>query len=448
MTSIAPPPNAAPHDEIELLAIIRSIWSQKLVVGAMMALCAMIASIFAFNMTPEYKVSTVLRPAPLNDLDELNRTKIYHLTPEEALKRVGASLDSYDTRLSYFRSSQILQAEFRKGDRTVEQAFEEFNSKALKLIHPDARKSDPLNVFVGVDLQYPEGMDGKSVLNNFVLFAIESERQRASRDLEVMVLNRIREVDAALKSARVDYSASKDGQIAELLESDTLQRARLNDELRALRLQLKLRRENRIAELDEAAVIARSLGLKRPSTPSSMSEVGSETSGNVIRTEVTNQRIPLYFMGTDALQAEQQALRRRTSDDFADPRISEVRKELALLETNRKVQVLNARKNEDLFLKGIESLRAERTRLSAINTDLSKLKLVDIDRLAVEPLYPVEPKKSLIIIIGIVLGFVLGILVALLKYALVGRPIEMKEVAFTSLPHVSQSEASALVTLK
>lgn len=201
--------------------------------------------------------------------------------------------------------------------------------------------------------------------------------------------------------ASVDYSAGKDTRIAELLEADMLECARLNDDLRALRLQLRLRRDNRIALLGEAIAIAQSLGLKRPSTPSSMGQARPESTGNVIHTEVINQQIPLYLMGTDALEAEQRALRSRTSDDFSDPRVAQIRKELLLLENNRKVQMLRSRQNEELFLKGIEALRAERARLAAINTDMANLELVVTDRQAVEPLEPVwPPSKPLIILVG------------------------------------------------
>lgn len=60
------------------------------------------AAAYAFSVTPEYNVSSVLRPAAINELDALNRSDIYQLPPSEALKKVGASLESYDTRLGFF----------------------------------------------------------------------------------------------------------------------------------------------------------------------------------------------------------------------------------------------------------------------------------------------------------------------------------------------------------
>ncbi len=55
--------------------------------------------------------------------------------------------------------------------------------------------------------------------------------------------------------------------------------------------------------------------------------------------------------------------------------------------------MLRKRENEEIFLKGVEPLRAERIRLENISTDLSQLRLVSIDRFAVEPVNPVAPKN-------------------------------------------------------
>nr|MDH2557789.1 Wzz/FepE/Etk N-terminal domain-containing protein [Pseudomonas sp. Hg5Tf] len=428
---------------MDVLAILQSLWRRKILIAAVAMLFGLVAAAYAFSVTPEYQVNTILRPAALNDLDALNRSKVYSLPPGQALIRVGAALDSYETRLGYFRSNAELQAVFSTSGRTAEQAFEAFNRDALKLVQPDPKKSDLLSSFIGLELRYPQGVNGKEALNGLVQYAIESERRQISEDLKVIIDNRIKEVDAQLAVARVDYDVGKEGQIAELLEADNLERARLIDELKALRVQLKLRREDRIAQLSEAIAIARSLGLRKPSTPSAMGRSEVEGTGNVIRTEVNNQQIPLYFMGTDALEAEQQVLRKRTSDDFVDPRIAQIRKELMMLGSNRKVQMLQQRQNEELFVKGIEALRAERSRLMTIPTDMTGLRLVSIDRLAVEPISPIKPKKSLIIALGLILGGVVGSLIVLLRYAFKMRRYERARIAIAPMPSTFDAEVNS-----
>jgi LPS O-antigen subunit length determinant protein (WzzB/FepE family) len=147
-----------------------------------------------------------------------------------------------------------------------------------------------------------------------------------------------------------------------------------------------------------------------------------------MRTEINNQQIPLYFMGVDALKAERAALMARKSDDFTEGRISQIAKELQLLKSNRQIEVLNQRKNEDIFLAGIEPLRAEIARLKNLNVNLDNLKLVVIDRQALEPLQPVKPKKTLIILFGLIAGGLLGGVIALTRGWAASRP------AMVSLP--------------
>jgi LPS O-antigen subunit length determinant protein (WzzB/FepE family) len=156
--------------------------------------------------------------------------------------------------------------------------------------------------------------------------------------------------------------------------------------------------------------------------------------GNVIRTEVNNQQIPLYFMGSEALEAERNALLQRRSDDFTEPRIAQIAKELQLLANNRQIEVLNKRENEDLFLKDLAIWREEATRLRNLNVDVSSLKLVSIDQVALEPLRPIKPKKALILALGLVLGGMLGLFITLLRNVLRRAPLRN---------HSSQSNVSA-----
>ncbi|MFJ3076105.1 Wzz/FepE/Etk N-terminal domain-containing protein [Pseudomonas sp. NPDC087029] len=448
MTSISSIPSVSVRDEVDLLALLQVIWRKKAQIATVAVASGLVAAAYAFLVTPEYEVSTLLRTAAINDLDALNRTKIYKLPPEQALNRLGASLDSYDTRLGYFRTNEELQAAYLESGRTQEQAFEDFNRNALKVVQPDPKKTNLLAKFIGVDMRYPAGVDGKAVLNGLVQYAVQREREQISQDLKVIIDNRVKELDGQLAVVRVDYEANKQSRIAVLREDDVLKRAQLNDELRALRVQLKQRRDDRIALLNEAISIARTLGLKKPSTPSSMGMSEADSGANVIRTEINNQQIPLYFMGTDALEAEKQALRNRSSDDFVSPRVSEIRKELLMLEQNRKIQALEQRKNDELFLKNIEGLRAERARLLSIDTDMSDLRLVVVDRAAVEPLRAVFPKKSLVIAMGLAIGVLIGVVFVLIRHTMRMRTRENEALRGEILPVAQILPAEALPSAK
>ncbi len=399
-------------DEIDLVELFHSLFKQKYLILAVAAVVTLIAATYAFLATPYYQVQSVLRPVDRGSLDELNGTGVYELTPVEALNRVGAGLSSYENRLAFFRSNQNLFTGLIEPGRSLEQIFEEFNSSAFTMLQVDPKKATGQSEFVGLSLTYPRGVDGVEVVNGLVAFVLDVERARIDADLKVLIANRLFNIEQKIEAARASYDASKQAQIAVLLEQDTLRRAQLQDELQALRVELKTRRQSRIMVLDEAIQVAESLGIEKPTTPSSMSD--SQRQGQVVRTEINSREIPLYFMGREALKAERDALNTRRSDDFIEPRVSEIEKELALLSHNRQVEVLEKRDNEDLYLKDLAEWRQEAAQLKGIKFDSSQLRLVRLDQQALAPLSAVKPKKALVIVLGLGVGLMLGVFVALL----------------------------------
>ncbi len=405
-----------PSDEIDLFELFHAIWKQKrLVIG-----CTMLAGLlgvgYAFLAPRVYQVSSVLRPAAINELDALNRSEVYKLPPADALAKVGTRLDSYEARLGFFRDNPALFEAFQQPGQSLEQSFEAFNRNAINLVLPGSNKADALNSYIRLEMQYPQGVDGVAILNGFVDYAIAMERQQVGADLKVIVNNRLNELNGKIDAARTNYETGKASKIARLLEADKVKRAQLQDELTALRLQMKMERANHLAELEEAISIASSVGIKSPTAPSAMGADAYRGSTQVMRTVVTNQKLPLYFMGSEVLEAERNALRRRTNDDFTNPRVAEIGKELRMLDINREVEVLASRENEDVFLQNVEPLWAEEARLRGLNIDMSALKLVTVDRQAQEPLSPIKPRGAMIIALSVAAGLMLGVLFALIRH--------------------------------
>lgn len=409
-------PRETRSDEIDLVELFHKLWQQKfLIIGCTLAV-TICAAAYAFLATPYYEVQSVLRPAALKELDELNSTGVYSLTPEDALKRVGAALDSYSTRAEFFRNNPELFANLKGLNKSLEQRFETFNAESFALLQPDPKRTDNLSAYVGLKLVYPETLDGVAILNGIVLQAIIDERQRVALDMEGVIQNRLNKIERQMAAARASYEAQKEATIAKLKEDDKLQRAILQDELKALRTELRTRRQNRIAQLNEAITIAKALGITKPTNPTSLS--GSDSTaqgqGSVFRAEVINQQFPLQFMGTEALEAERAVLLKRKSDDYTEPKIAKIQNKLQMLEHNRQVEMMQGRENEDLFLAKLSEMREEAARLRSINLDLDQLNLVRVDRPAVKPLNPIKPKKGLIIVFGGALGALLGVLVMLI----------------------------------
>ena len=404
----------ANSDDIDLFELCQSIWQEKNLIVIITAVVTALALIYALKATPVYQVQTIIKPAATKDLDELNGIDIYNLSPAEALIQVGASLESYETRLGYFKANQKLFEPLLVPNKSLEQSFERLNRENIKVLKTDAAKGNDFAKYVGIQLQYPKGVDGTTIANGFIEHAIKLEKQRIAANLETVINNQLERLARKISNARAGYETSKEADIAQLTEKDVLKKAKLNDELLALREELKVRRQNRIMQLDEAISIAKSLGIKKPSTPSSMANE-TRSSSNVIRTEVNSQQNPLYFMGTDALNAERTALMARENDDFTSDRIVGINTELKLLEHNRQIEVLKARENEDLFLTELAENRKEIYRLKSLTVNMDNLRLVRIDQSAIEPMSPIKPNKKMIVAVGIVLGGMLGVFAALIR---------------------------------
>ncbi|MHC8355023.1 GNVR domain-containing protein [Pseudomonas sp. LB3P81] len=432
------------HEGIDTYALLKIIAQQKIIIAVVTALTVLIAYIYCLLAPVQYQVSSVLRPAALNELDALNRSEVYKLPPNDALSKVGGALESYETRLGFFLANQSLFQKFDRPGRSLEHSFEEFNRDSVKLSLSDPKRTESGNGYITVELSYPEDVDGVAILNGLVSYAISAEREQIEADLKVIVTNRLNELKGKIDAARSNYETEKDAKIAFLLEADGVKRAQLQDELKALRQQLKTRRNDRITQLNEAITIAESLGIRKPTSPSALADVDGSISSSVLRVGVTNQQVPLYFLGVEALDAERRVLQHRMSDDFTEARIAQITKELSLLQSNHQVEILAQRKNEDMFLSDIQSLRAEAVRLRNLDIDISRINLVTIDRQALTPLAPVKPKKSIIIVLAVILGVVLGSVLVLIRHSLVVR--QSPQLSAANVVHDSISDDRSLIS--
>lgn len=400
------------NDEIDLGELMRALWARKKLIIGVTAVVTLLAAAYALLATKYYRTQSTLRPVAMNVLDELNASGLYELTPEEALQRVGAGISSYEYRLEYFNANQELFGPDAMSDgQTAEQALNQIIDD-FEILRPDPKRTDGGFSYVGLAYTYPWGVKGADIVNGLIQYVIQQERAALAEDVEVIIRNRLAKLEQRMASERAAYQANKQAKIASLSEADALKRAQLQDELNSLRKQLRTRRDDRIAQLNEAITIAKDLGIDKPSTPSTLADSAPMAgSGNVIRTEVNNQQIPLYFMGTEALEAERNALQKRRSDEFTEPRIAKLHADLRLLERNREVELLKQRADEDVYIENYAKWSQEAAALKGLNLDLNALKLVNIDRQAIYPRSAVRPKVLSIIVSGFVAGGVIGVFI-------------------------------------
>lgn len=418
------------NDEIDLFELIAELWKEKIVIGAAALLFGVLAVLYALIATPVYKVETIVDPISDNKIQELNIPGVYSLSPTKALRDVANQLNSYTFRYGFYKNHPELFPELAGVDEQKrEQFFKKFDAANIKIAMPKVEGDDTnLNDrnILRLEVTYSKN-NGVDIANQLIQSAILKEKENIAETLEVIIREKTRNLERDIEIARVGYQTSKEASIARLEESDELQRIQLEDELVVLREALKKNRENRIKVLDEAIAVAERLNIRKPTSPTSLADRNTEVvdiqqpSGNIIRTEVNSSQPPLYFMGTEALTAEKEILQARESDDFTSVRIVEIEKQLRLLESNRKIEILKNRQEEDLFLEELAGYHKSLAKLQNIDLDLDQIDIVEIDEYAIEPLSPIKPKKKLIVIIGFLLGGMLGVGAALVRIVIRNR---------------------------
>lgn len=390
--------------------IIRALWGQRILVAFVAVTIAGLALAYAMLVQPIFRATTVLQPVSIAQLESLGRSGLYDLTPSSALSRIASALDSYEARSGYFKE-WVASHPSSADNQDIDKMFLKYD-KALDVTVSDVAKSPRPQVVVAFD--YAKGVAGADYLNGYVNYVLGREAAVINREIKSIIAERLSEAELTLGTARAAYQVSKASRIAQLRENDDIRRAQLNDELKALRQQLKIARQDRIALLGEAEGIARSLGIQKLVTPSSLAQLSG--SGNVIRAELNYNQNPLYFMGVEALQAERNALASRKSDDFTEPRIAQIVKELAMLSSNREAQAIAERVDADLFIVDAEASRRELARLQALKKSIEIGVIAKVDRPAFISDEPVKPNRFAIITMGVIFGVVIGLLVALVRF--------------------------------
>jgi len=147
------------------------------------------------------------------------------------------------------------------------------------------------------------------------------------------------------------------------------EKQQIEQQIEQLRQNALLQRQDKIQQIKEQMNIARKLNIHT-----------SKRTGSSLASADGKELPPHYSEGTKALQIKLDTLTRRKSDD---PYIAELR-----------------------------PLQARLTVLKKAKIDASQVRAFNIDQEALEPKFPVKPRKKLIAILGFIIGLMLSVFAA------------------------------------
>ncbi len=360
----------ASEDEIDLFELWEGLVQEKLTILYSFLVVVLAATIYVFTVTPVYQAKTYLLPPdaadviPMNVLAEVLGAREGENTINSAFNSVDSVFQSFEALLT---SRRVLKEVFDQYGldeiyapniqaltgteqlKAKQKAFEQFIN-AFSVVSVN-KKDEKLGVIAQLSLALGDAKVSE-VLNELVFKA----KQRTIREMTSKII--------AEKEARIRLIQQK---------------------ISGARQVEKDRRLDRIAQLSEAIAITKQLNLKKP--------LSAGTSLNIHNLNESGQseRVALYLLGSDLLEAEK--------------------------------HVLEQRKNDDAFIKHLRGWQEQLQLLKSLKVEPALFGVVQIDQEAMFA-EKVKPKKSLILAVAGVLGIMLGIFIALIRRAIKKRKEE------------------------
>ncbi|MDE1462291.1 Wzz/FepE/Etk N-terminal domain-containing protein [Spartinivicinus poritis] len=305
--------------EVDLIELIGVFYKYKYTVFISIAVSLLFGLVYISFRTPIYKAEVIISEPLKSQIIELEIENIYKVTAEDvflslknALKNNKYLLEFYTINESVFNGYKI------DSENNIE--FELIKiARKWKLINEVDNNNEP-NRIVNYIIKYPKGVEGHILLNNYINFVANKEREIVIDEFDKMLEVEIDKISGKIKSNKIAYDIKK----------------QLN-----------------MGHLSEAIIIAKKIGIDKPYFLNNKSEVGT---GNILKAEINNNN-PLYYRGYDALEAEKKVLMERKNEKKFFPKIIELESKLSLLKNKKintdKIQVVNwiqkaYRSNEEL----------------------------------------------------------------------------------------------------
>ncbi|EJM23605.1 chain length determinant protein [Pseudomonas sp. GM21] len=349
MSQIPPVSSNIPSDEIDLVELLEHLWKQKLLIALVTLIITVVAASYAFLSAPVYEAKTNLLPPRLADIAGYNLGRAEAGLPVFTVEKIYSiftrNLRSENQRNSFFEQIYLPAQAAEDGSETKNQLREAFNKK-LVVSNPDVK-------------------------NNPDRFEVAAQSAVSSRAAEWANLY----VERAASKTRQDMADTAATEISTRVKS-------IRSQVEVLRESAKKLREDRIARLSEALIVADKVGVQAPqvkaSRTSSDGELEQFIDGNL-----------MYMRGAKAIRAE--------------------------------LAVLQSRTNDDPFMADLRELENQLNFLAKVSISPDGVAVFTLDSAAEVPETPIKPKKALILALGLVLGGMLGAFIALIRGMLVKR---------------------------
>jgi chain length determinant protein (polysaccharide antigen chain regulator) len=298
--------------------------------------------VYALQLTPIYKAEALLLPPKQKDIQSLNVQGLEGQGQGQGLQKVHVV--TVFTAFKNNLSSRTLQKKFIK------------EKGLMELLAPDrTQESRDENIY--------EGFANMFKIKNFKIENEENTSFSMESDDPLIAAEWINSYIEFIDTETIRVL------VVNVQNSIAVQVRDIEYKVGSKRKMAKQRREDQIFRFDEAAVIARSLGVR------DRIDVTNVVQNNQLNSSTYST--PLYYRGFRALSSESETLKNRKSDDP--------------------------------FIEGLRDLQEELALLRSIKIEAEGMHAVTVDQAAYPPKNRIKPNRRLIVSLGTVVSLFLGI---------------------------------------
>jgi LPS O-antigen subunit length determinant protein (WzzB/FepE family) len=333
------------QDEINLGDLVRNLAREWRFMAIILLVGTFGSIAYASLSTKIYLVEARLRAPTLHELGDFNRQNLIEINPGKAFTRFTENVLAPENHHQTLLKSGLLQEFAQDAELTdLEISRDIYNSFSLDVIKHD---------------YYQLAKSEKAPLKEITISMKSGRPELAQRFLQALIEE---SEDNAVRSFTEDFENVKQNRIEVIKdEMSALARAeKLTREAEIARLDRKARqeRENNIIQIKEALEIARALNIVKPVT---WDDMRPERQPVQVTNEIGNNdsNVPLYFRGTELLQAELSLLKTRQDDRPFIAGIADLENEIIKAKNDPRIVSLKARTNDLPHIEKFASLQRQ-----------------------------------------------------------------------------------------
>ena len=405
------------QDEINLGDLIRNLAREWRFMAIILLVGTLGSIAYASLSTKEYLVEARLRGPTLHELGDVNRQNLIEINPGKAFARFTENVLAPENHHQTLVKSGLLQEFTQDGELTdLEISREIYDSFSLDVIKHDyyqlakGEKAPLKEITISMKSGRPE------LAQRFLQALIEESEDNAIRsfteDFENVKQNRIEAIKEEMNAQARAEKQNREAEIARLEETNRALTLKLQQQVDLAVRKAQQDRENKIIELEEAINIAEALNITKPVN---WDDMRPERDSTQVTNQIGNQddKIPLYFQGTQLLQAELGRLKARQDDRPFIAGLTDLENQIIKAQNDPKIAILKARTNDLLYIEKFASLQRQLSLLQEQPDRFENTRFVIVNQPASIPPGPIR-SPMLIVAIGILVSGFLALLLALI----------------------------------